>query len=62
MLVEGRHRSESVARDGALVGVYRQLGRYAKVGVGYNFANYSDNVTDMSYRSQGAFINIVGKM
>jgi hypothetical protein len=28
-----------------------------KIGVGYNFTNYSDNLTDLSYRSKGWFLN-----
>ncbi len=48
-------------RDGALVGAYRHFGRHVKIGVGYNFTDFSDDLTDLSFDSQGAFINIVGK-
>jgi hypothetical protein len=30
-----------------------------KLGVGYNFTSYSDNLTDLSYRSHGWFINML---
>ncbi len=32
-----------------------------KVGVGYNFTDFSDDLTDLSYRSRGVFLNILGK-
>jgi len=32
-----------------------------KIGAGYNFTNYSDNLTDMSYRSHGFFLDTIGK-
>ena len=49
-------------RDGVLVGAYRHFGEHLKIGVGYNFTNYSDNLTDMSYRSRGFFLNSIGKL
>jgi len=48
-------------RSGALVGLYRQLGDHLKLGIGYNFTDFSDDLTDLSYDSQGVFINAVGK-
>ena len=36
-------------RGGALVGVYRYLGEHLKVGVGYNFTDFSDDLTDLSF-------------
>ena len=47
-------------RIGALVGVYRYFGKNLKVGVGYNFTDFSDDLTDLSYDQQGAFLNVVG--
>jgi hypothetical protein len=32
-----------------------------KIGVGYNFTDYSDNLTDVGYRSRGFFLNTIGK-
>jgi hypothetical protein len=32
-----------------------------KIGAGYNFTNYSDELTDVSYRSHGFFVNMIGK-
>jgi flagellar motor protein MotB len=47
-------------RSGALVGVYRAMGEHVKLGVGYNFTDFSDDLTDLSYDHQGAFLNVVG--
>ncbi|MGZ6047517.1 MAG: OmpA family protein [Phenylobacterium sp.] len=46
-------------RTGALVGLYRHVGEHAKIGAGYNFTNFSDDLTDLSYRSRGVFINAI---
>jgi hypothetical protein len=48
-------------RTGVLVGGYRHMNEHLKIGAGYNFTNYSDSLTDLSYRSQGFFINTIGK-
>ena len=32
-----------------------------KVGVGYNFTDYSDDLADLSHRNHGFFFNVVGK-
>lgn len=47
-------------RSGALVAIYRYVGKHLKIGGGYNFTDFSDDLTDLSYRRQGAFINLVG--
>ena len=62
-LVEGRLLDLPDAHDrrsGVLLGLYRHLGNHIKVGAGYNFSDFSDDLTDLSYRHQGLFINIVG--
>jgi len=46
---------------GVLVGVYRHVGQHLKIGVGYNFTDYSDNLADAGYRSHGFFLNTIGK-
>lgn len=55
-------REAQDARAGALVGVYRHMSEGVKAGVGYNFTNYSDDLTDLSYRSRGWFLNVLGTM
>lgn len=64
LLAEGRILSSSLSEDqelGALVGIYRHVGDNAKIGVGYNFADFSDDLTDFSGDSGGFFVNLVGK-
>ncbi|HZV61574.1 MAG TPA: OmpA family protein [Methylophilaceae bacterium] len=50
------------AKAGALVAIYRHMGNHVKAGVGYNFTDYSDDLTDLDYRSRGWFINVLGTM
>lgn len=54
-----RAKEAQDARAGALVAVYKHVGKHVKAGVGYNFTNYSDDLTDLSYRSRGWFINVL---
>jgi flagellar motor protein MotB len=49
-------------RDGVLVGIYRHLGNYLKLGAGYNFSSFSDDLTNLDYKHQGLFINLLGKI
>lgn len=63
-LVEGRvlHLSELEQTDyGFLAAVYRHLGNNLKIGAGYNFGRFSDDLTDLTYNDGGVFLNIVGK-
>ena len=48
-------------RSGVLVGMYRHVGDHIKAGVGYNFSDFSDDLTQLSYTHQGLFVNLVGK-
>ena len=50
------------SRSGALVAIYRHLGNHLKLGIGYNFSDFSDDLTQLDYEHQGLFINVVGKM
>ncbi|MEN8135068.1 MAG: OmpA family protein [Thermodesulfobacteriota bacterium] len=64
-LVEGRLLDLPDAQDqlsGVLVAVYRHLGQHIKFGIGYNFSNFSDDLTDLDYDHQGLFINLIGKL
>ena len=38
---------ERVDHDGVLLGVYRHLGNHIKLGAGYNFSKFSDDLTDL---------------
>ena len=53
-------RESADARAGALLAVYRHVAEGVKLGLGYNFTNYSDDLTDLSYRSRGWFLNVLG--
>jgi hypothetical protein len=49
-------------RSGALLAFYRHFGKHVKAGLGYNFTNFSEDLTDLSFRSHGIFMNVVGAM
>jgi len=49
------------SRSGVLVGVYRHVGNHIKAGVGYNFSDFSDDLTQLDYKHQGLFVNLVAK-
>ena len=64
-LLEGRALQQpdiGDSRSGALTGLYRQFGKHIKLGVGYNFTDFSDDLTDLDYDSKGWFVNIIGKI
>jgi hypothetical protein len=46
-------------RRGALAAVYRYIGENMKLGGGYNFTDFSDDLTDLGFDHQGAFVNFV---
>ena len=48
-------------RTGALLAVYYHVGNHIKAGVGYNFSDFSDDLTQLDYRHQGLFLNVIGK-
>jgi lipopolysaccharide assembly outer membrane protein LptD (OstA) len=49
----------SQRRSGALATIYRYFGKNVKVGAGYNFTDFSDDLTDLRYDHKGAFVNFV---
>jgi uncharacterized repeat protein (TIGR01451 family) len=62
--LEGRMLDLPDAQDnrlGALVGIYRHLSSHIKAGAGYNFSDFSDDLTQLDYKHQGLFVNLVGK-
>ena len=63
--VEGRMLSLTdlaERRSGALVSLYRYLGGNFKVGIGYNFTDFSEDLTDLSFRHRGVFFNMIGSL
>lgn len=64
LLLEGRVLTNDLASDtryGTLAAVYRHIGNNAKIGLGYSFSDFSDDLTDQSFNSKGVFFNILGK-
>jgi hypothetical protein len=65
LLVEGRvlgMRDIGERRSGVLVSVSRWVGEHFKVGLGYNFTDFSDDLTDLDYDHQGLFLNVTGTL
>lgn len=63
-------RKTDELRQGALLGVYRDINENMQVGVGYNFSKFDDDLkdlryknggSDLDYKNQGWFINLIGK-
>ncbi|MDA9009211.1 hypothetical protein N9K16_04545 [Alphaproteobacteria bacterium] len=48
-------------RYGGLVGVYRHFGENVKLGGGYNFSRFSDDLTKIDQDDHGWFLNVIGK-
>lgn len=46
---------------GFLAALYRHVGNNLKVGAGYNFGRFSDDLRDLTLDDKGPFLNIVGK-
>lgn len=47
-------------RIGWLVGLDRQVGENFKIGIGYNFTEFSDDLTELEYDQRGFFLNLAG--
>ncbi|WP_323032347.1 hypothetical protein [Paracoccus sp. (in: a-proteobacteria)] len=63
-MLEGRvlHMPSADTTDlGALAAVYRHVGENFKIGIGYNFGRFSDDLGDLTFDDRGVFLNLVGK-
>lgn len=49
-------------RRGVLTAIYRHISKNLKAGVGYNFTDFSDELTDLRYNHRGVFVNLIGTM
>jgi flagellar motor protein MotB len=49
-------------RRGVLAAVYHHISKNLKAGVGYNFTDFSDELTDLKYNHRGVFVNLIGTM
>jgi len=47
-------------KQGALFEVSRRIGENLKVGAGYNFTDFSDDLTDLDYTVHGPFVRMTG--
>ena len=47
-------------RHGWLVGVDRHVNENFRLGLGYNFTSFSDNLADLDYDHKGWFLNLTG--
>ena len=64
VLVEARHLDlidAGLSETSFLGAAYKHVGNNVKVGAGYNFGSFSDDLTDLSRDDRGAFINIIAK-
>jgi len=48
-------------KSGLLTAGYYHVNENFKIGAGYNFTDFSDDLADLSYRSRGVFVNVLGK-
>ncbi|MBT8080366.1 MAG: flagellar motor protein MotB, partial [Gammaproteobacteria bacterium] len=65
LMVEGRMLDMpdlDERRTGALAVLSRYFGDHVKLGLGYNFTDFSEDLTDLSFDHQGFFLNITGSM
>ncbi len=55
-----RNKESDDRRMGWLIDADRRINDFLRIGVGYNFTDFSDNLADLDYDDRGWFINIVG--
>ena len=48
-------------RQGALLALYRHVGSNFKIGIGYNFTDFTDDLTNTEYDANGFFLDLTGK-
>lgn len=47
-------------KDGYLIGIDRDIMKNLRIGLGYNFTNFSDDLTKLDYKYKGWFVNFLG--
>ena len=55
-------RQAEDSKQGALIEVNRKIGEFVQMGVGYNFTDFSDDLTHLDYTSQGPFIRLTAML
>lgn len=48
------------SKQGFLLEASRKINDFAKLGVGYNFTTFNDDLTSLSYTAQGPFLRVTG--
>ena len=63
VMAEGRvlHVSDVDTLLGGVIGVWRQVGK-VKVGAGYSFSSFSDDITDLTHDEHGWFVNVAAAL
>lgn len=63
VLLEARSLTTENAGDqtSVLGAAYRHVGDNAKIGLGYNFGDFSDDLTDLTRDDEGLFLNLIAK-
>ena len=62
VLLELRHlelTDAGSANSSILGAAYRHVGENAMVGLGYNFGQFSDDLTDLTFDDEGVFVNLI---
>ena len=53
--------NDTGTRHGVIAGLYRHIGGHLKLGAGYNFAGFDDDLKFQDFDSHGWFIDLIGK-
>ena len=53
--------SSGDSQQGAMLSIDRHIGKNLKIGIGYNFTNFNDDLSDNDGSAKGWFVNLVGK-
>ena len=53
--------SAGIEETGVMGVLYRHVGDHWKLGIGHNFTNFSDDLTDLRLDDRGTFINLIAK-
>ena len=59
LLAEKGYETPPMLEASAVLPEKMQSGDHFKVGIGYNFTDFSEDLTDLSYDHHGFFLNIV---
>ncbi|MGB0901422.1 hypothetical protein [Halocynthiibacter sp.] len=55
------HTEGGTRETGALLAGYRHVGNNAKIGLGYEWGNVSDDLSEIDYTNRGVFLNLIAK-